>query len=412
MYSDHLLPTPSPLGGTVPVTGAGCLEILSNGSPEHPRALSYDRPMSWSERWLPVLIFVVLVVLIGGPFAWRAWRDSRRPEPVEARVVSATAEDPVFRTGPRRVAPGVDVRVAVAVRWSTPSGRDGWVCPVDRLELDGTAVEHGREWPDDELAPRVFWFTIESDRLGGILDESDPAELLRYRTFLAPELGGGLLAEGLPDAHHDDHIATEDDRHALEGGTIRLYARVELVDEPDAVTPRAVAASAGPEQIGAADFPTLMLATDLGEGIDPACGELLRLPGIEADDPDASIDGLGRSLTDLVEARLVASSWPLAALALTGDEGLDPATLADVGTLRRDKLLLLDGRVAAWDEAVRPGDLVRLENHWGVLVGDTGDGVLDGQDLVFHCWLQPPALIPLAGFAPEASKLQLLRHEP
>ena len=74
-----------------------------------------------SESRLPIAIFVALTVIIAIPFGIDQIRDRRRPVLVEARIVTASTTDPVFRDGLRRVAPGNKVEAFLAA---------GHVCTV------------------------------------------------------------------------------------------------------------------------------------------------------------------------------------------------------------------------------------------------------------------------------------------
>ena len=149
-----------------------------------------------SERWLPVSIFAGLVLLVAAPFVVRGVRDALRPELVEVRIVTATDADPVFREGARRVGPGERTAIAVALRRRDVWGRQRWLSPIDRLELDGALVDHevSDGWPERDRRVRVFWFTVECSNVGGVVTPERAARLLRYRSFLASEMGRGLRA--------------------------------------------------------------------------------------------------------------------------------------------------------------------------------------------------------------------------
>jgi len=70
-------------------------------------------------------------------------------------------------------------------------------------------------------------------------------------------------------------------------------------------------------------------------------------------------------------------------------------------------------RAARWGSAVRPGDLLELGGHWMVLLRDDGDGILDLDDMVAHCWHRPAELRPLSELLGEKDgALRHLRHAP
>jgi hypothetical protein len=151
------------------------------------------------------------------------------------------------------------------------------------------------------------------------------------------------------------------------------------------------------EQLQDPTFPTLFRSFDFGGRLHPATGELLGLPGFEPEGTTAesrnrvTVPALGKEFSQLVEARLVVSSWTLASVAATGSANLDPERLNDLGILRqRDDRLVRNGLPLEWGRDVLSGDLLVSEKHWVVLVADSGDGVLDLSDTVLQCWGRPP----------------------
>lgn len=374
-----------------------------------------------SERRLLITVFLTLMALIFLPLLVHHIRQSRRPVPVEARIVTATGSDPQHRTGRRTVAAGDSVDVALAVRIAQIGRQDRWLAPVEELVIDGHGVscETSETWVEDELGLRVFWFTVESANLGGRLTGDTAAERLRYRTFLAPEMGRGLRAERLPEPHNDDHLGTGAPA-VVEGiGTIRLYARVELVESPSTVRPQYTLSTLGLDSLRSPSFPALHLAGDFADGIQPVVGELFRLPGFEPDGDTSegrnrvTVAELGATFNSLVDQRLVTSSWTTAAVAAAGRPGLDRAQLEVVSQIRADDLQPVDGGAALeWNVDLRAGDLIRSGQRWLVLVSDDGNGILDAADAVIHCWGRPPTMTTiftaLDGSQPIA---ELMRHE-
>jgi hypothetical protein len=178
---------------------------------------------------LAAAIFAALVLVFAAPWAARRAHDALRPRLAEVRIVTATDADPVFREGPRRVGPGEEAAIAVALRLSYPLR---WLTPAERLELDGAPVDRelGDAWPERDRRVRVFWFTVESGNVGGTVTPERAAHLLRYRSFLANEMGRGLRAASLPEAHNDDHLGPQPGQIPVAAGTLRLYARVEVFD--------------------------------------------------------------------------------------------------------------------------------------------------------------------------------------
>jgi hypothetical protein len=114
-----------------------------------------------SDSRLPIAIFAALVALVAIPFLVDYIREIRRPVLMEARVVIATASDPVFREGRRHVQAGETVEAAVALRFGRRGKPGRWLAPVERLAIEGNELEHenSETWPETGRAVRVFWFS-------------------------------------------------------------------------------------------------------------------------------------------------------------------------------------------------------------------------------------------------------------
>lgn len=373
-----------------------------------------------SDNRLLWIVFAVLVALIAVPLALWRLGEARRPVLEEVRIVTATGDDPVFRTGVRQVPPGVGVEIAAALRLTLADGSEQWLAPVAELEIDGERVGHVEraDWPEDDRELRVFWFTVESSFLGGDLEPGEAARLLEQRTYLAPEMGRGLLAAAVPEQHNDDQINLGDDLEEVAGGTVRLYARVEVAERADAVVPAQSAASRGPEAAAAPDYPTLHLGAAFPAPVRAVVGELFRLPGFEprpAPDGDwnlVAVDGLGSTFSELVERRFVASSATFAAVALAGSAELAPGALDALGevALNTDPPER-SGRALRWGDHVRPGDVLTDRGQWIVLLADDGDGLLDRGDRVATCWRRPPMVTVLElALREDAVVAELARH--
>ena len=368
-----------------------------------------------SERWLPVAIFAALVALIATPVVIRQVRDARRPVLAEARIVIATDADPVFRTGPRHLEAGETPSIAVALRLTGPGRRDRWLAPVDRLEIDGGPVElePGDAWPERDRRVRVFWFTVECSNVGGLVTPQRAERLLRYRPFLAPEMGNGLAASSLPEPHNDDALGPQPDRIPIEAGTLRFYARVEVFDPEHEVRPLQSASTPDAGRILDPDYPAVHRTARLADTIDPAVGELFNLSGWEVEDGDpATMDAVGmaafgRPFGELVERRLAVSSRTFAAVSVGDEAALAPA--AEVAVV--DETITSRGRALRWGTDVKAGDCLVDGHHYTVLVSDDGDGTLNALDTVAHCWRRPPALTTLRAALPQApGELRLLRY--
>ena len=372
-----------------------------------------------SENRLPLLIFAVLVTLIAAPLIWTKVRDARRPRLVGARIVTATADDPVFSTGPRRVGPDDEVLIALALEVEDPRGRR-WLAPAESLDIDGAPVQHTvtDRWPEPDRQLRVFWFTVENANLGGTLDAENSASKLRYRTFLAPEMGRGLAAEAVPEAHNDDHLGQQSGSIPVNAGTLRIYAKAEIVD-PETSEVKAVQAIAtgGADRILDPGFPAIQRSLEVPEGLHPEVGELFNLPcwEVAAGEPDLGDDAaeaaFGMPFHELVTRRILTSSRTFAAVATTGSpEAPDlPAGAVDEVSIR-DGSVIRGRRGLTWAE-VRPGDWLVDGEHVAVLMADDGNELVDGGDTVLHCWRGPPAVTTLESISPaQPTLLKLVRH--
>jgi len=376
--------------------------------------------MSRDTRILILVAAGVLAALAALVVPW--WvHEHTRPRLAEARVVLATQADPVYREGPRKVASDERVHLAVAVRLEQPGRADRWLAPADRLVLDGrdTPHERGDRWPEKDRVVRVYWFTVEASTLGGELTPEDAAARLRYRTFLAPELGRGLAATGEPKAHNGDAFGPRENVLEIAAGTLRVYARVEVVESEFAVK---VIQSASTLPVAALDdprFPAILRSAPKVPGVDPVVGELFLLPGFEPRPVaggswnDVTSAGLGATFRELVARRLVTSSWTFAAVAETGSADLERSSLRSLGRLEMaDGTPRRRGRPLRWGRDVEPGDMLAAgDGHLVVLVADDGDHILDGGDTVWHSWRNPAAAERLdTAFGSAVTTVEHLRH--
>jgi hypothetical protein len=372
-----------------------------------------------SDVKLPIAIFAVIVALIAIPFLLEYFLEMRRPLLLEAKIVTASDTDPVFREGLTRAAPGNPVEAAVAIRVGRRGTEGQWLCPVERLALDGQEMKHVEtgEWPEAGRVLRVFWFSVESANLGGSLSPDNARDRLQYRTFLAPEMGGGLRAERLPDTHNDDHIGRQTTIPPAGAGTIRLYARVEVVESLSDLRPLQTFSTIGVDAVLDPGFPTIARSADFGDTINGEVGELFGLPGFEPTSEtgewnDVTVPAFGRSFTDLVSDRFVTSSRTLAAIAVAGMPDADPDAFRSLGPIaitagRTDRR----GRTLEWGLDVEVGDLLISGDHWWVLLGDDGNGRLDPADAVLHCWGRPPEKTTLwASLDSETVTVEHLRY--
>jgi hypothetical protein len=373
-----------------------------------------------SESRLLFGIFALLVALIAVPLFLLRVKESRRPVLEEVRIVTANAGDSVFRSGSRSVAPDGGLEIAAAVRIRTADDGEIWMSPVERLEIDGAQVVHRNDsaWPDDERVLRVFWFTIESSYLGGDLTVETAEKFLNQRSYFAPEMGRGLRADAIPEQHNDDQINLGDEDTDHGGGTIRLYAKVEVAEKADSLASDQSAASPGAGDAFDPGFTVIRMAAEFPAPISSTLGELFRLPGFEPQPNEAgswediTLASRGESFSDLVDRRFVVSSWTFASVALTGGLGLTRDALEGRGRVAfNDGAPTIAGRAASWGEDIIAGDLLEDRGQFIVLLSDDGDGVLGPTDQVAHCWRRPAVVTTLdQAILDDAVEAEFLRY--
>ncbi len=371
------------------------------------------------ENRLLLAVLAVIVLAIATPFAVDAVREALRPRLVEVRVVSWTDRDPVLRDGPRTVAEDEQASVAVALRLQRLGRGSAWLAPGEPLVLGGVQVAEPLvgPWPDDRPL-RVFWFTVECPTVTGELTEANAADRLAHRTFLAPEMGGRVTALELPAHHAVASLGRRPDEIPFDGGTSRLYARVEVVRRLQDVRPLTVVTSAPAAEALAPDYPALHRQGRLPAGLHPAAGELFRLPSFEptAADPAsrdlAPVAATELSFSDLVRRRVLVSSASFAAVAMTGEPVLAPDVLEEAVPVRVERARFLGRRgPLRWGVDLQPGDALVDRAHWIVLAEDDGDGELGPGDRVAHAWRRPPAITRLGlVLSSDVETLELVRH--
>ncbi len=368
------------------------------------------------------LLFVALtiVAVLALAIGWWRYREAGRPVLLEVRAVTASDHDPVFRDGRRELAQAEDFQVAAALHLKQRGRGEYWLAPVHELFMGGTPVPHQESegWPERDRMVRVFWSTVESTNLGGEVTSGNAAKRLEYRTFLAPEMGRELLAKGSVTAHNDDFIADNSQFVPDHVGTVRFYARVEVVEKPSDVRALQAASSLGADHVWDAAMPAVSRRLPPAAGLHAEAGALFLLPGFEpvptGDETwdQVTVPGLGHTFTELVQQRLVTSSWTFAATLVAGIPNLEHDRLRSLGTVAvHSGALRRRGRPLRWGRDVEPGDLLVSSGHWIVLEADDGDGLLGLTDTVLHCWRRPPQELPLLDALDHGTQsLELLRH--
>jgi hypothetical protein len=371
--------------------------------------------------WLPLVVSGSLVGILAASVALWQFKEAGRPVLLEARIVTASSQDPVFREGPRTLAPGEQPLAAVAVKLSRRNNEGTWLAPVSNLVLDGEEVDHIETdaWPEEDRYVRVFWFTVECDHMGGELRQDNAAELINYRSFIAPELGRGLRANlDQIEAHNDDQVTPEDGALEVSAGSYRLYCRVEIVEKLRSVLAEQSVTTPGPADLLRTGAPTFVRHLDAPPGIRAAVGEYFLLPGFEPSETDKAseirFEPLQMTLNELIDAHIVVTSRALAHVAVSGETHLSDSAFRSLGEVRRqDDTFLRQGGTLRWGRDIKAGDALTHKSHWLVFHSDVNsNGLLDGEDLVLHSWRRPPALLPLGkALDEEETLLHLKRHE-
>jgi hypothetical protein len=366
---------------------------------------------------LPLTIAACLVLLALVYLMVSERQEAGRPQLREIRIVSATAADPVFRDGSRHVGPEEEVVLAVVMRIEERR-RSYWLAPVDEVVLDGQVIEHqvADTWPEKDRYARVFWFTLEHPYLNGKLGSESGEEALAYKPFLVPEMGRDLHVLAVTDSRNDSFLGRPEEVEEIPGGTLRFYARVEIASTSHRVKPLQTATSLDEQQLLHPAMPVIHRSAELPAPLHAVVGELVNLPefSAEGDSDQAPPDEVGQRLLSLVEQRIVATSDAFAALAVSGQIQLPAGRVRSLGTVSlAEGTLSRDQKLLQWHEDVQTGDLLRTGNHWLVLSGDDGNGLLDENDEILHCWREPAvAAILSKALTDEETTFELLRYEP
>lgn len=340
------------------------------------------------------VVAATLTVLLGIPRA-RAWLTPRIDR---VWVASAALGDEAPGVAPQEELVGTPVTLFAIVEASSRlTGESSLYGTADSVVLEpGGAPRPVREWKKWWQAPEFLWFKVEPEL--PFANEDFAADFAPESIAYAQNY---QVSWGFGWRHAADVQATGDAYPDWDTGTMRYAVRAVVRDYRDRILQQVespgAAAVADRDPVRAPHRVTLI-------GGDDAFGVMLGYAGLPyvptVDTPAPELHPvnryLGGTILDFwVAARRRAGTW-------TGGF-VDWQRLPEVAEVIVDEMFLAsDGiyyytddplRAVSWD-GLRPGDLVVIEDHVGVLYQDRGpggggDGVLDRQDQALEAYFEP-----------------------
>ena len=298
------------------------------------------------------------------------------PEPVAAHVAILAAGETTASDGPRTLPAGAPLRLFAVLEARDWRGRTVHFTSAPALRLGDRELpaESLRPWSGGSVA-RVRWFTLAG--FAPYLAVGSAGDLERFRiveTF-HPEWGDGWEAEVQVDPTLA-RIAASPAGEPLGFGTERFAVRIELFDEPGALTPSRCAASPGVDAALAGEPRLARVVAELPPPLARVSGAFGRVELEPAAELSEALAAGVRALEDrdlaFTRTRLLAEH-----LAAAG---------ADAAGLVWREVDLARERIA-WGTGVAPGDLLQSGPRVVVLHRDLGEpGLLDVEDQVFDPW--------------------------
>lgn len=313
-------------------------------------------------------------------------------------VASAALGDPMARVGPRRELVGTPVTLyAIVEATSRLSGEARLYGTAGSVELEpGGEPRAVHEWTGWWYAPEFLWFKVEPELPFANEDFAPgfPLEQIGYAQNYQVSWGFGWR-------HAADVQAGGDAFPEWDTGTMRYAVRAVVRDPRDRILQQVQ--SPGREAVTETD-PTRAPHRVTVLGGEDAFGVLLGYAGLPYV-PTVGDVAPGRRPVDRYLGGTVLDFW-VAALRDVGawDGGtVDWEELPRVAEVLVDEMFLAnDGayyytddplQVVSWD-GLRPGDLIVIEDHVGVLYEDRGpggggNGVLDRWDRALEAYFEP-----------------------
>ncbi len=333
----------------------------------------------------------VITFVLGVPRA----RQFLTPSIERVWVVSASLGDPVASTNPQSVLEGTPVTL-MAIIEARPafSGENRFYGTIDSVLIDPDgSPESVEEWRDWWYPIEFLWLKVEP--LHGFANpefepDFDAAQILFADSF--------QVAWGFAPTHAADVTPAGDIFPDLSSGTMRFAARAVVRDWRDRILQQAQSPSAA--QVHESDPMLRPPRVTMRAGDDPL-GQLTAYAGLayvpftaETDHPADAFLG-GTVLDFWLRAQTAAGAYDGA---LVGWEELDQVADVVVG----DMFLANDGayywtsdplRAVDWD-TVRPGDIVTIDDHVGIVFEDRGpggggDGLLNRWDEAWEAYFEP-----------------------
>ena len=319
-------------------------------------------------------------------------------------VVSSSLGDDMASAAPKLALAGAPVNLYAVVE-TTLRGRRRFFGPIERMRLGEEVAEvvDVEPWSTWWNSLEILWFKVEP--LYGFDNENFEADFDAGRVHYNETF---MLAWGFRDRHAADTTPTGDDYPRVDVGTMRFKAQAVVRDIRDRILDEAV--SPGLDGVHATTIgqqPHRVTVRANGEplGVLQGYAGLPYVP-VGADMPAAEHPAsrfiAGTVLDFWIAARRAsgASELPFFGWQELADRGVivvDEMFLADDGIYYHSNDPL---RPVTFDE-VRPGDLLSIEDHVGVLYqdrgpgGGPGDGVLNAWDRLLGGYFEPLRDMPV-----------------
>jgi len=339
------------------------------------------------------VISAALVIVLGIP----RLRAFVTPRIERVRVVSAALGDSVASVGPREVLDGTPVTLYAVIEARSWRGRTEWYGSIDsvRLAPDAEPVVL-QAWSDWWLAPEFLWFKVQPTV--PVANDGFDADFRPEQIAFSDAYQVGW---GFGGSHAADIRAAGDAYPELTTGTMRFAARAVVRDHRDRILQQVTSPAAAEVDAPIVEERPHRVTV---RGGDDAFGYLVGFAGLPYVPTVGEVDPAEHP-TPLYLGGTILDFW-MQARHLAGLSPYGPRPwerLADLADVVVDDMFIgRDGNyywssdprlVVRWD-LLRPGDLVTIDDHVGVLVedrgpGGAGDGILNRWDRAWEAYFEP-----------------------